>query len=610
MGSLKTIGNLMYLIPCFIILRLPTYSQNCIPTTFNNKKILTCNQNCKNIQLDVPNLKSTSNYIVKSISYNPYPFTTIIGNTNSTFYNLGSYSTSFNFSFPFCFYDSVFTNAVLSPYGLLTFDTIPGCYDSPNSQSPIPIASGLSCQEAGYYPRSTIFGCYTRLDPSLSTTFHVVVSPSDRKIEWRVEGTAPCRRLVVSYYHIGSGANPTCSLINPATFQMVMYESSSLIDIYFENYSCPELYDNGKTICGIQNWERDKGVAALGKNATVWTAHNEGYRFTPSGGASRFASSKLYSLSGSFITNADTATNTNDSSLLKLIFTNICSISDTTKYIVETSFTTCPNGNLITSTDTVIVIKKHLNPTIINLGSGNLSTTNFNSYQWLLNSNPISNATSQNFSATQTGNYQVIVTDSLGCRDTSLPFSYTITPITLINFTAYYNNKNANIIKWQTTQELNSKNFEIQKSYSSQNFNTLKIMVAAGNSNTLLNYNYTDNNILFKPTFYRLKSTDLDGQFTYSKIVVVNPIKSIFEISNIYPNPANDHLIIEFNSIVSSPITMIITDILGRVVQKNILYPAVGFNKTELHVSSLSKGKYYLKLISSNDIVKGLFSKY
>ena len=34
--------------------------------------------------------------------------------------------------------------------------------------------------------------------------------PPDRKIEWRVEGTAPCRRFVVSFYHIGVYEGTVC----------------------------------------------------------------------------------------------------------------------------------------------------------------------------------------------------------------------------------------------------------------------------------------------------------------------------------------------------------------------------------------------------------------
>ena len=187
-----------------------------------------------------------------------------------------------------------------------------------------------------------------------------------------------------------------------------MYESSGLIDVNIENYTCLNNFHNGMAILGIQNWARDKGIAAPGKNATIWTAHNETYRFTSSGGASRFVSCKLYTLGGSFVSNSATASNAADSSLLNTQFNNICpatDTTDTTKYLVQTSCTACPSGNIITSTCTIMLIQKQLNPVITNMENGILSSISFSSYQWLLNSTAIPAANAQTYTAAQTGSY-------------------------------------------------------------------------------------------------------------------------------------------------------------------------------------------------------------
>jgi len=51
------------------------------------------------------------------------------------------------------------------------------------------------------------------------------------------------------------------------------------------------------------------------------------------------------------------------------------------------------------------------------------ASTTGTSYQWFLDGNPISGATAQNFTATQTGNYTVKVTFAYGCT-TSAPYTY------------------------------------------------------------------------------------------------------------------------------------------------------------------------------------------
>lgn len=66
-------------------------------------------------------------------------------------------------------------------------------------------------------------------------------------------------------------------------------------------------------------------------------------------------------------------------------------------------------------------------PTAAISASGNsLSTGSFTSYQWFLNDNPISGATSQNYSATQNGVYTVSVTNAFGCSATSTAYTVSV----------------------------------------------------------------------------------------------------------------------------------------------------------------------------------------
>jgi hypothetical protein len=214
-------------------------------------------------------------------------------------------------------------------------------------------------------------------------------------------------------------------------------------------------------------------------------------------------------------------------------------------------------------------------------------------------------------------------TDSVGCGG-QMPVLYgsgaffagritlepaTTTPVTLLNLTATYNNKNANIINWQTSQELNSKNFTIQKAYTVEQFTNLATLPAAGNSSTVKNYTYTDNNIEYKPTYYRLLQTDIDGKTAYSKTVMVNPYKNGFGIGRLYPNPAHNNIIVEYNSNNNSHTTLSITDMLGRQVQKNILSSVSGFNKQQINVAALAKGKYTVTLINNGQTVQAEFVK-
>jgi hypothetical protein len=82
--------------------------------------------------------------------------------------------------------------------------------------------------------------------------------------------------------------------------------------------------------------------------------------------------------------------------------------------------------------DSILILTLTVNalpqPTITQNGNV-LSTQTFNSYQWQLGGNNISNATNQTHTATQSGNYTVQVTDANGCSNTSSAVNVTVSGI-------------------------------------------------------------------------------------------------------------------------------------------------------------------------------------
>jgi gliding motility-associated-like protein len=351
----------------FLFLPGKLSAQNCVLTGLNNTSISSsCNQACRDLSFQIPDIRSTSDYKVLSIPYNPYPYVTAGATEDPNLYNDDKYSAVFNLPFPFCFYDSVYKKALISSNGLITFDTtyFTNCFGAAYFiTSTIPNASLFDCS-VDDYPRASIMAAFMDLDPRPGPLDTTSSSPRDRKIEWRVEGTAPCRRFVVSYFHIGAFLRTPCGL-NPdsaATFQIVMYESTGLIDVFLQSKFCKAL-TGANAILGVQDFSRTRAVAAPGKNATTWTASNEGYRFVPSGGASRFVSSELLTMNLSHIAFANSSRST--PGLLDLTFPNICSAGGSTQYIVKTTYSACDNPAIqLTSMDTITLNQTNPSPTV------------------------------------------------------------------------------------------------------------------------------------------------------------------------------------------------------------------------------------------------------
>jgi gliding motility-associated-like protein len=349
--------RLLFITGSFFLLSFNSKAQNCIPTNINGTTInLLCNQVCSTLVFQLPHIKSSSNYSLNTIPYIPYPYTTPGGNELTLLYDDDEFSNVINIPFGFCFYDSIFYAFTVGSNGVMTFDTTnkAPCDNSYLISAAIPAIPGSGgggqCTRAGpYYPRASIMGNFQDLDPSPGPS-----NPGSRKIEWRLEGTAPCRRIIVSYYDVGIFGG-SCGASFPNTFQMVIYESTGIVDIFSEIKSlCTSSSSNGRAIFGIQDWAWSKEVSISARNPGQWTASNEAYRFTPSGGSSRYVISELLDMSATVVATGDTITTT--PGLLDIRFINFCPAPGSNQYVVRTRFSACDNPiNQLISLDTITI---------------------------------------------------------------------------------------------------------------------------------------------------------------------------------------------------------------------------------------------------------------
>ncbi len=134
---------------------------------------------------------------------------------------------------------------------------------------------------------------------------------------------------------------------------------------------------------------------------------------------------------------------------------------------------------------------------------------------------------------------------NLNVLDAACP---SLLPIELLSFNAVYDEASKNVLlNWATANETNNDYFTIERSVNGKDWQILAIKKGAGNSSQTLVYEMRDNSPLPDVSYYRLKQTDFNGQFTYSSVVVVNVIDNNTNYT-IYPNPASDLLNIISNT--------------------------------------------------------------
>ncbi|MEL6251808.1 MAG: T9SS type A sorting domain-containing protein [Bacteroidota bacterium] len=109
-------------------------------------------------------------------------------------------------------------------------------------------------------------------------------------------------------------------------------------------------------------------------------------------------------------------------------------------------------------------------------------------------------------------------------------------PVTLLSFEAFPENEYV-VVQWVTESELNNDFFTVERSIDATLFEGLYEVRGAGTTNEVQTYETKDEEPLKGKSFYRLKSTDFDGAFTYSQIVEVNFEAPLAWRLLLYPNP-------------------------------------------------------------------------
>ena len=118
-------------------------------------------------------------------------------------------------------------------------------------------------------------------------------------------------------------------------------------------------------------------------------------------------------------------------------------------------------------------------------------------------------------------------------------------PIELINFVVIPEGKGYVSVLWKTLTETNNDFFTVERSRDAVDWEVVTEVKGAGDSDVLRNYEATDNEPYPETSYYRLKQTDFNGEFSYSSI-----LETYIESGNdrpvrAFPNPTKGLLSIE-----------------------------------------------------------------
>lgn len=173
-------------------------------------------------------------------------------------------------------------------------------------------------------------------------------------------------------------------------------------------------------------------------------------------------------------------------------------------------------------------------------------------------------------------------------------------PIELLEFTGEMVGED-NLLKWETVSEQNNDYFTVERSRDGLIFQDLGIVDGAGNTNTTLNYQLYDFDPYPGITYYRLKQTDFDGSFSYSKTIALNRDMVGAEISDIYPNPASGQISFEVTTANQGSLSLNMYDQTGRLIKKEVMEMLPGFNMYQIDLGDVATGLYQI-VFRSDDL--------
>lgn len=157
-------------------------------------------------------------------------------------------------------------------------------------------------------------------------------------------------------------------------------------------------------------------------------------------------------------------------------------------------------------------------------------------------------------------------------------------PLGWKSFTVSNQNKRVRL-QWETSYEVNTLNFTAQYGTNGRQFKNIGVVSASNNANGS-QYNFIHQNALPGLGYYRLYQTDINGKFSYSKI-----------IKNIVPTINDKEFILYSNAITDGNIKM--------EASKRLTISLVSFDGKVLSVHTLNKG---INNIQVGNLAKGYYA--
>ena len=182
------------------------------------------------------------------------------------------FSSTIPIGFSFTFYGQTYDSVVVSTNGYISFDLT-----ERNQYATWNLTPG-DFPNTSYYA-GMIAGPFHDLDPRPTAN-----PPATMKVFYSVIGTTPNRKFIVTYADVPLYTTSCNNRLN--THQIILHESTGVIDIFMSEKRICNAWNSGKAMVGIQNMAMNDGLMAPNRKASsapwqVLPSSPEVWRFIP-----------------------------------------------------------------------------------------------------------------------------------------------------------------------------------------------------------------------------------------------------------------------------------------------------------------------------------------
>lgn len=179
-------------------------------------------------------------------------------------------------------------------------------------------------------------------------------------------------------------------------------------------------------------------------------------------------------------------------------------------------------------------------------------------------------------------------------------------PIELVSFDALLQKDQVNL-SWTTASEKNNDYFTIEKSTDAVNYTEVckvRSLAHNGNSTSMIHYSAQDYEPFPGLSYYRLKQTDFNGDYTYADPVSVHYNRETDFAFELYPNPSyGESVNVAISCKIQQDVQLSIVDVYGKELLSKVIHCDEA-SKVVFPIESSflpERGMYIVRAVSGNN---------